>query len=92
MLLKRINKKFFISHHIDSDIIYGNITISSSNNTNLTDRDNNKGNASNQKHFVLCESCFWCATCLVSRDETVSKCPICNNLRVKSLSIDENYI
>ena len=40
-----------------------------------------------QINFMLCESCFWCASSLSSSptlydlsndDDTVSKCPICN--------------
>jgi hypothetical protein len=39
-----------------------------------------------QMRFLLCESCFWCATCL-DPDVVVSKCPVCEESRVESLPI-----
>jgi hypothetical protein len=48
-----------------------------------------------QTDFVLCESCFWCASSLSSLslydlsndDETVSECPICNEYTLKLIPI-----
>ena len=37
-------------------------------------------------YFLLCESCFWCATYLNS-DIIVAKCPLCKDSRVESLPI-----
>jgi hypothetical protein len=34
-------------------------------------------------YFLICESCFWCASALSLRpikDETVPKCPMCDGL------------
>ena len=48
-----------------------------------------------QRHFLLCESCFWCASSiyLVSMDWI---CPVCssnnNNNKVESISIQNNEI
>ena len=44
-----------------------------------------------QINFMLCESCFWCASSLssssplydLSNDDTVSKCPVCNEYSLK---------
>ena len=46
---------------------------------------------------MLCESCFWCASSLLSSsrslydlsndDDTVSKCPICNEYALKLIPI-----
>ena len=46
-----------------------------------------------QIDFILCESCFWCASSLpsptssslydISNDDTVSKCPACNEYSLK---------
>ena len=45
-----------------------------------------------QINFILCESCFWCASSLsssssslfdLSNDDTVSKCPACNEYSLK---------
>jgi rubrerythrin len=51
--------------------------------------ENNK-----QKHFLICESCFWCASSLsstphrgLSKDETIPKCPLCNANRIKVIPI-----
>jgi len=48
-----------------------------------------------QINFMLCESCFWCASsllyspslCDLSNDDTVSKCPFCNKNALKLIPI-----
>lgn len=48
-----------------------------------------------QINFMLCESCFWCASSLssssslhdLSNDDAVSKCPICNENTLKLIPI-----
>ena len=43
-----------------------------------------------QRHFLLCESCFWCASSiyLVSMDWI---CPVCNNnSKIESIPIENN--
>jgi hypothetical protein len=45
-----------------------------------------------QRHFLLCESCFWCASSiyLLSMDWT---CPVCNNnnsSKIESIPIENN--
>ena len=44
-----------------------------------------------QRHFLLCESCFWCASSiyLVSMDWI---CPVCNNSKIESIPIENNEI
>ena len=45
-----------------------------------------------QRHFLLCESCFWCASSiyLVSMDWI---CPVCNNgNKIESIPIQNNEI
>jgi rubrerythrin len=45
-----------------------------------------------QRHFLLCESCFWCASSiyLVSMDWI---CPVCNNSnKIESIPIQNNEI
>ena len=32
-----------------------------------------------QIHFLLCESCLWCASYLSSNSVSIAKCPICYN-------------
>lgn len=43
-------------------------------------------------HFVLCQLCFWCASCLNVAKRTVTKCPSCNELRLESIPIFNNEI
>jgi hypothetical protein len=48
-----------------------------------------------QTNFMLCESCFWCASLLssssslyyFSNDDILSKCPICNEYTLKLIPI-----
>jgi hypothetical protein len=45
-----------------------------------------------QRHFLLCESCFWCASSiyLLSMDWI---CPVCNNSnKIESIPIQNNEI
>ena len=55
-----------------------------------------KTKISKQINFMLCESCFWCASSLSSSpslydlsndDDTISKCPICNEYALKLIPI-----
>jgi hypothetical protein len=47
-------------------------------------------------HFLLCQSCFWCASYtspfLYKRmtKETIAKCPSCNEGNIESIPIAEN--
>ena len=53
-----------------------------------------------QINFMLCESCFWCASLIscssssspydLSNDDTISKCPICNEHTLKLIPIYNN--
>src|SRR5918992_193761 len=47
-------------------------------------------NSTSSIHFVLCESCFWSATILKMREDSV--CPACTNSNVSfiPLSINES--
>jgi hypothetical protein len=58
----------------------------------MANKNNVKVAASHQeKHFLLCEACFWCATYLINDGgTTVSRCPICNNAKVELLPIAKN--
>ena len=65
--------------------------------------DSNQDNISGRKtrisdeiYFLLCQSCFWCASYtspfLYKRmtKETITKCPPCNEENIESLPIAEN--
>jgi hypothetical protein len=30
------------------------------------------------KYFLICKSCFWCASCL-NRSNMITRCPMCDN-------------
>jgi hypothetical protein len=59
------------------------------NDKSSTSKNNNKYTASHQTYFLLCEACFWCATCLINSGDatTILNCPICNNAKVESLPV-----
>ena len=48
---------------------------------------------SDKINFLLCESCFWCASYFSNYRRVVSKCPTCNSNCVESMPIspDEVY-
>jgi hypothetical protein len=51
----------------------------------------------NEKHFLLCESCFWCASSFNIIGYTISttaitKCHSCNNNKVESIPISYNEV
>jgi hypothetical protein len=52
-------------------------------------KHNDKNVPSHQPHFLLCEACFWCATCLINSSGAtrILNCPICNNAKLESLSV-----
>jgi rubrerythrin len=48
--------------------------------------DSNYKNNDNQKNFLICESCYWCASSTsisinhhIIKKKTISKCPVCYN-------------
>ena len=87
--IKNSSSPYYKGYNIiaDNNNIQCSIT---TNNPSLTKKNNNKY-TSHQKHFLLCKSCFWCATYLINNDcTTISKCLACNNAKVESLSISNN--
>src|SRR5919197_3373259 len=57
----------------------------------LGNNDNNNGDdkkeLSKQIHFLLCESCFWCASYISSESVSAIKCPNCYNNKIKWMPI-----
>jgi hypothetical protein len=55
--------------------------------------DNNdiddKKEVSRQTHFLLCQSCFWCASYLSSKSVSIAKCPNCYNNRIQWMPISK---
>jgi hypothetical protein len=56
-----------------------------------TEERNEMKLAFRQPHFLLCSSCFWCASYLNFRD-TVEVCPSCVNGKVESMPLSDNEI
>jgi hypothetical protein len=56
------------------------------------DIDNRDIIVAKEIHFLLCESCFWCASCLNVAKMTVTKCPSCSDARLESMPISDNKI
>ena len=40
-----------------------------------------------KKHFLLCESCFWCASSIYIDRDMNTRCPVCYNINVESIPI-----
>jgi hypothetical protein len=40
-----------------------------------------------QIHFLLCESCFWCASYVSSKSISIAKCPNCYNNKIEWMPI-----
>jgi hypothetical protein len=62
------------------------------NNTTTVSIDNYSSNdyAIAKRHFVICNSCFWCAS-LYSDLRRIIKCPLCNSYtNLESIPISEN--
>ena len=61
-------------------------------NTDESSIEKKKRIITKQRHFLLCESCFWCASSiyLLSMDWI---CPVCNNSnKIESIPIQNNEI
>jgi hypothetical protein len=48
---------------------------------------------SDKINFLLCESCFWCASYFNNYRKVVTNCPICGSKKIESMPIwhDEFY-
>jgi hypothetical protein len=51
-----------------------------------------KNEVTDKINFLLCESCFWCASFFNVYREVVSKCPSCNSSCVESMPISHNEV
>ena len=51
---------------------------------------NNKTSYKHVLHFLICDSCFWCASCI--RLDAPVKCPSCNDNKVEWSSIADRKI
>ena len=59
-------------------------------------KKNNNNYTTNNRHFALCESCFWSATIFISdiQEYKTNACPVCindNSISIIPLTKDEAY-
>jgi len=47
---------------------------------------------SDKINFLICESCFWCASYFNNYSMVVTKCPICGNKNIESMPISHDEV
>ena len=47
---------------------------------------------SDKINFLICESCFWCASFFNNYRMVVTKCPICGNKKIESMPISHDEV
>jgi len=45
---------------------------------------------STEVHFVLCETCFWCASCFRIDERPITTCPYCDSITIEAIPISYN--
>jgi hypothetical protein len=70
---------------------YYQVEIANANSSIKTEERNEMKLTFKQPHFLLCSSCFWCASDLNLRG-IVERCPSCMNGKVESMPISNNEI
>jgi hypothetical protein len=40
--------------------------------------------------FLMCKSCYWCASCLSVDDGSISRCPVCGTNKMDCLSLSHS--
>jgi hypothetical protein len=55
--------------------------------------DKQTKNAFVRKIFLMCRSCYWCASCLANYEDGIVTCPICGSDKMEMLpiSFSEGY-
>ena len=83
------NNKFMQNHNSEQVLL--KVLNADNNNTDATDNDSDIYTSS-KLHFVICNSCFWCAS--LYSDSRIIKCPVCNsysNLELIPISKNESF-
>jgi hypothetical protein len=47
---------------------------------------------SDKINFLLCESCFWCASYFNNYTKLVTNCPTCGNKKIESMPISHDEV
>jgi hypothetical protein len=69
-----------------SVVIFNAYELQTGLNNNNHDGEDNK-ELSKQIHFMICESCFWCASYISSKSISIAKCPNCYNNKIEWMPI-----
>jgi hypothetical protein len=80
----------YIQNRYSEQVILKVLSADNCNNNTISIDDNNSNMYTGaRRHFLLCNSCFWCAS-LCSDSRTV-KCPTCNSYgNLESIPISKN--
>lgn len=91
-----LDDRMTIDSHIcnDSDTNTAGSSLYETKTAKMNDEKKNKGTITKQKkHFLLlCESCFWCASSIYIDSSINRICPVCNNINVESIPIQNNEV
>jgi hypothetical protein len=83
------NNKYIQNHYSEQVILKVLNAHNCNNNTIAIDNNNSNIYTGARRHFLICNSCFWCAS-LCSDSRTV-KCPTCNSYsNLESIPISKN--
>ncbi len=52
--------------------------------------EQNDNTFSRKRCFLMCKSCYWCASCLSADDGSISRCPVCGTNKMDCLSISHS--
>jgi hypothetical protein len=45
-----------------------------------------------QIHFLLCNTCYWCASDIDVRKPMITQCPSCNSVEIESMPISDKEL
>jgi hypothetical protein len=88
------NDNKYMQNRYSEQVILKVLNSDNNNNNNTAAIDNNNSNiyTGANRHFVMCNTCFWCAS--LHSDSRTVKCSLCNsysNLESISLSKHESF-
>jgi len=49
-------------------------------------KKNEQQHSPSERNFLMCKSCFWCASSLNIRDRSLNSCPSCTRVHFKSVN------
>jgi hypothetical protein len=57
------------------------------------EKQDQRGISFHQRNFLICRSCFWCASYINKMGSVLEACPSCKDVKIESMpiSFDETY-